>query len=86
MSLLDGKLKLPSNYSNALNFFFRNHFEVFEPFTNLLWLHYIIDKLINGARYRLTKTKKHRSNIHAMMQLRDELLDYKSATNYVQCL
>lgn len=46
----------------------------------------MIDKLISGARYRLTKTKKHRSAIHDMMQLRDELLDFTSAADYVKCL
>ncbi|CAO1394738.1 unnamed protein product [Diamesa tonsa] len=63
-----------------------NCFERYEPYTNILWLHYMIDKLISGARYRLTKTKKHRSAIHDMMQLRDELLDFTSAADYVKCL
>lgn len=62
-----------------------NQFERYEPFTNVLWLHYLIDKMISGARYR-TKTKKHRSAINDMMQLRDELLDYNSASDYVKCL
>lgn len=40
--------------------------------------------MINGARYRLTKNKKHRSAIHDMMILRDFLLDYKSAYDYIR--
>lgn len=63
-----------------------NQWNCFEPYTNILWLHYTIDKMISGARYRCSKTKKHRSAIHDMMQLRDELLDYKSASDYVECL
>lgn len=63
-----------------------NQFERSEPYTNLLWLHYVIDKMINGVRYNNTKTKKHRAAIHDMMQLRDELLDYNSASDYVKCL
>lgn len=69
-----------------MKIYYRNCFERYEPYTNILWLHYMIDKLISGARYRLTKTKKHRSAIHDMMQLRDELLDFTSAADYVKCL
>lgn len=65
---------------------FRNNFALYEPFSNLLWLHYIVDKLINGARYRHSKTKKHRAAIHDLMEERDELLNYTSATNYVSTL
>lgn len=61
-----------------------NHWERFEPYTNLLWLHYLVDKMINGARYKNSKSRKHRNAIDQLMQLRDELLDYKSATNFVQ--
>jgi len=64
--------------------FFSNSWESYEPYTNILWLHYTIDKMINGARYRNTKSKKHRTAIHDMMQLRDELLDFKSASDYVK--
>ncbi|XP_063700035.1 uncharacterized protein LOC134830465 [Culicoides brevitarsis] len=62
-----------------------NCWERFEPYTNLLWLHYMVDKLINGARYKHSKSKKHRAAIDQLMQLRDELLDYKSAADYVEC-
>lgn len=64
----------------------KNKWESFEPYTNILWLHYTIDKMISGARYRCSKSKKHRSAIQDMMRLRDELLDYKSASDYVECL
>ncbi|CRL00925.1 CLUMA_CG014243, isoform B [Clunio marinus] len=63
-----------------------NNFERYEPFTNLLWLHYIVDKLINGARYRYSKTKKHRSAVNELMQERDELLNFLSASDYVDSL
>jgi hypothetical protein len=51
-----------------------------------LWLHYIVDKLINGARYRYSKTKKHRAAVNEMMQERDELLNFTSASDYVTSL
>jgi len=63
-----------------------NDFERYEPYTNLLWLHYMVDKLINGARYRYSKTKKHRAAVNEMMQERDQLLNYTSAFDYVGTL
>lgn len=56
-----------------------NVWSSFEPYTNVLWLHYMIDKLINGARYRLKQSKKHKAAIKQLMTLRDEVCDYKSA-------
>ncbi|KAJ6648324.1 Serine/threonine-protein kinase haspin like [Pseudolycoriella hygida] len=56
-----------------------NDWQRFEPFNNVLWLHYIIDKLINGARYKNTKSRKHRSAIEELMVIRDEITNYKSA-------
>jgi len=57
--------------------------ERFEPFTNVLWLHYLCDKMINGCRYTSRKARKHRTAIDQLMKLRDELLDCKSA---VECI
>uniref|UniRef100_A0A1B0F0A5 non-specific serine/threonine protein kinase n=1 Tax=Phlebotomus papatasi TaxID=29031 RepID=A0A1B0F0A5_PHLPP len=63
-----------------------NQWEKYEPFNNILWLHYIIDKMINGVRYRLKQSRKHRDAIQDMMHLRDELLNFKSASDYAQLL
>lgn len=60
-----------------------NDWRRFEPFNNILWLHYIVDKLINGARYKNTKSRKHRLAIEDLMVVRDEILDYKSAVESV---
>lgn len=46
----------------------------------------MVDKLINGARYRYSKTKKHRAAVNEMMQERDELLNFTSATDYITSL
>lgn len=56
-----------------------NDWTAYEPYTNVLWLHYTVDKMINGARYKSSKSKKHRSAIHEMMTIRDNLLDNQSA-------
>lgn len=59
-----------------------NCWETFEPYTNVLWLHYIIDKMISGVRYSSKKTIKHRRVIDEMMKLRDDMLEYKSASDF----
>lgn len=61
----------------------KNLWETFEPYTNVLWLHYVIDKMIDGARYSSKRAIKHRQIIDQLMKLRDELLSYKSASEYV---
>lgn len=60
----------------------RGQWEAFKPYTNILWLHYAIDKMIDGVRYSSKKTIKHRKVIDDMMKVRDELLEYKSASHY----
>lgn len=57
--------------------------EVFEPYTNVLWLHYTIDKMIDGVHYGPRKSAKHRQVINEMMTFRDELINYKSASHYI---
>jgi serine/threonine-protein kinase haspin len=61
-----------------------NEWERYEPSTNVMWLHYVVDKMIDGARYRLTKSKTHKLAIGRMMTLRDDMLNYKSAFDYAQ--
>lgn len=63
-----------------------NDWQRFEPFNNILWLHYIVDKLINGARYKSNKNRKHRSAIEDLMVIRDEITNYKSAVDSVSNL
>jgi len=62
----------------------QNSWDRYEPFTNVLWLHYLVDKMINGARYTSRKAAKHRDVIEQMMKLRDELMELKSAYDYTE--
>lgn len=61
-----------------------NNWTVFEPYTNVLWLHYIIDKMIVGCHYIAKKGSKHRQFIEKMLKLRDEILDFRSAMDFVE--
>lgn len=66
----------------------KNDWAVFEPQTNVLWLHYIIDKITSpeGVKYAAKKGAKHRQIISEMLGLQDRLLDYQSATKYAELL
>lgn len=58
-----------------------NDWTRFNPFTNVLWLHYVVDKLIDGARYQTTRTRVHCHSMDKLMEIRDQFLDHKSATS-----
>ncbi|XP_041979835.1 uncharacterized protein LOC121733605 [Aricia agestis] len=60
-----------------------NNWENYEPYTNVLWLHYTIDKMITALRYTRTNTKVHKHNIAKLSILKDQLLNYRSATEFV---
>lgn len=56
----------------------------FNPYTNVLWLHYVVDKLICGARYQSTKTRMHSNAYDKLMSIRDAFLEYKSALDLAE--
>lgn len=55
------------------------------PYTNLLWMHYVIHKINDGVRYSGKKTNKSdRIVIDEMNKVKTELLTYESVTDYVE--
>lgn len=62
----------------------QDSWERFAPYTNVLWLHYLCDKMINGCRYTSRKAQKHRTVIDQLMKIRDDLLDFQSAYAYAE--
>ncbi|GJQ69466.1 Haspin [Trypoxylus dichotomus] len=56
-----------------------NKWQHFEPYTNILWLSYIIEKAIDGVRYRKPTCKAHAKYIRHLKELKSEILHYKSA-------
>ena len=56
----------------------------FHPRTNVMWLHYLLDKLTTEVYYKNKKSKTHRSALVKMRQMRDAFLDtFNSAYEYV---
>ncbi|XP_012549826.1 serine/threonine-protein kinase haspin homolog isoform X2 [Bombyx mori] len=60
-----------------------NDWKNFEPYTNILWLHYTVDKMITALRYKRTNTKIHKHYIDKLKGIKNRILDYKSATDFV---
>ncbi|XP_030768281.1 uncharacterized protein LOC115891840 [Sitophilus oryzae] len=61
-----------------------NDWERFEPYTNVLWLHYIVKKAIKELRYKNTKTKVHAKGLEDLQSIEEEILSYKSASEFVE--
>lgn len=66
----------------------KNCWAVFEPYTNVLWLHYIIDKMTSatGVKYTAKRGVKHRQIINELVELQNKFLDHQSATEYAENL
>ncbi|KAG9436471.1 hypothetical protein HZU67_01428 [Apis mellifera carnica] len=61
----------------------KNNWQTFEPYTNILWLHYTLDKMITAVRYRKRNLKTHKNGITKLKELKNEILTYNSAFEFV---
>ena len=66
--------------NSILLLFPRNEWGQFHAFTNVLWIHYLADKLIHGKTYTQTSNTTHLTPRHIRSFLR-EALDYNSAVH-----
>lgn len=60
-----------------------NDWKNFEPYTNILWLHYTVDKMITALRYKRTNTKIHKHYISKLKAIKNRILSYGSAVEFV---
>ncbi|XP_054004826.1 uncharacterized protein LOC128890400 isoform X1 [Hylaeus anthracinus] len=61
----------------------KNNWQTFEPYTNILWLHYTLDKMITAVRYRRRNLKIHKHGITKLKELKNTILTYSSAFDFV---
>nr|XP_031838811.1 uncharacterized protein LOC116429706 isoform X1 [Nomia melanderi]XP_031838812.1 uncharacterized protein LOC116429706 isoform X1 [Nomia melanderi] len=61
----------------------KNNWQTFEPYTNILWLHYTLDKMITAVRYRRKTLKAHKNGIIKLKELKNEILSYTSAFDFI---
>lgn len=60
-----------------------NDWKNFEPYTNILWLHYVLDKMITALRYKRINTKVHKHYIEKLKSIKNRILSYGSAVQFV---
>lgn len=62
---------------------YRDDWQRFEPYSNILWLDYTLDKMIHHLRYLRVNTKTHKTFIRRLTQLKKKVLTYNSATEFL---
>ncbi|XP_053200349.1 LOW QUALITY PROTEIN: serine/threonine-protein kinase haspin-like [Panonychus citri] len=60
-----------------------NDWKSFTPYTNILWIHYLSTKLAIAKKYK-SKSKANQGAMKALKSLKDNLLNYNSAQQFVQ--
>ncbi|KAI5633011.1 haspin like kinase domain-containing protein [Phthorimaea operculella] len=60
-----------------------NDWKTYEPYTNILWLHYVVDKMITSLKYENKDTETHRKFINKLKDIKERILGYNSAVNFV---
>ncbi|XP_039302391.1 uncharacterized protein LOC105201053 isoform X2 [Solenopsis invicta] len=61
----------------------QNNWRKFEPYTNVLWLHYVLDKMITAVRYKRKNLKVHKQAIVRLKEFKDTMLNYESAYDFI---
>ncbi len=71
-------------YSRMMKKEVRNEWQGFHPKTNVFWLHYLLDKLLDGVPYKVTKSQVHRKGMAKLRDLKAKILEYASALEFVR--
>ena len=61
-----------------------DNWEQFQPKTNIMWLHYLLDKLINVVPYKNKKSQVHKKAMREMKNIKNSIMEYSSALAYVK--
>ncbi|CAG9772831.1 unnamed protein product [Ceutorhynchus assimilis] len=61
----------------------KNDWKSFTPYSNILWLHYILKKSMTELRYKKPSTKVHAKNIQLLKKFEGVILKFNSVTEFV---
>ena len=61
-----------------------DNWEQFQPKTNIMWLHYLLYKLINDVPYKNKRSQVHKKAMREMKNIKNSIMEYSSALAYVQ--
>ncbi|XP_055838196.1 serine/threonine-protein kinase haspin homolog isoform X2 [Episyrphus balteatus] len=59
-----------------------NNWQIYEPYTNVLWLHYLLIKLVDCGKYKNFRSKQHKLHIERLKLMRDSILSCSSAYDF----
>ena len=62
----------------------KDKWEKYQPTTNIMWLHYLLKKLISEVPYKNKKTQVHKKAMKELKQLEKEIMEFPSASVYVE--
>ena len=62
---------------------FRNQWKDYHPYTNVLWLHYLADKMLKATKYPNSSSKEHKSMARQFRTFHRDALDFSSAGHLI---
>jgi len=65
---------------------YSDNWYTFNAFSNVLWIHYLIDKLLKAKTYTTTEKSRQLTAVHRQLRgVNRELLEYNSARHLITC-
>ncbi|KAL1122938.1 hypothetical protein AAG570_003263 [Ranatra chinensis] len=58
-----------------------NNWEMYRPKTNVMWLHYLVDKMANSVEYAIKKPKRHYTSMRTLKVVKNWMMACKSASD-----
>jgi len=62
--------------------FCSDQWDLYKPKTNIYWLHYVLDKMLNSVHYRKTSTVVHLTGMKALLKFKNVILSFDSAKSF----
>ncbi|XP_055921436.1 serine/threonine-protein kinase haspin homolog [Eupeodes corollae] len=59
-----------------------NNWQMYDPQTNVMWLHYLLTKLVDSVKYKNYRSKQHKINLDRLKTLRDSIMNCNSAYEF----